>query len=396
MAIGGNKVPPSKNGGTTYPGNGGGNGGKKKGGGNRPPKKGRNQYDYLQLPTNKQLHEETTAATNLAYRPTERSIAAEKRASEGRTKDIGNWWNEYLAQVGAGQAATQGAYAAAAQQTQGLIGTASAVDSGNTAALNAQASQAAAARGQDASAANAATTSTANAAQATRNAGIAAMGARTAGIGANQYAYLGEKKRIGAGQRVSSMINQTKRTQKIEQDRTALRKERGEYAAKTLGQKEAEAREILLKNRGFNFEKESAAATAKAEAEKVNQEYLEFQAEQGNKQAQLELERFEAETAKQNANTSRKNANTNRYEAEHEAPNTTETPQQKARKAKGNAYAAAKTLFEKKEWPSWSALTTRLQREAEVSPADARWAVQKLREEVERHERWSHQGHSHR
>lgn len=366
----------ARNGGVTYPkqyaeGNKGKNPGKKKQGPGNDP--GRNQYAYLQLPTNKQLHEETTAATNLAYRPTERSVAAEKRASEKRTKDIGNWWNEYLQQVGAGQAATQGAYAAAAQQTQGLIGQASAVDSANTASQNAAASQAAAARGQSATAANAATTSTANAAQATRNAGIASLGARTAGLGANQYAYLGERKRIGAGQRVQSLTNQTKRTQKIEQDRTALRKERGEYAAKTIGQKQAEAREVLLKKQALQREKEAVSASAEAEAEKANREWLEFQAEQGNKQAKLQLEREEAGTAKQNANTAR-------YKAHHENPGA-KTPAEKrdARQGKANALSTVNAFIQAHGLPESPAARAELEREvakeSEVSPADAAWAV---------------------
>jgi hypothetical protein len=362
----------------------------------KQPKQGRNEFAYLNLPGNKQLHEETTAATNLAYRPTERSIGAEKRASVQRTKNEGTWWNEYLAQVGAGQQATQGAYQAAANQTQGIIGAASSADSANTAAMNSEAAANAAARGQSATAANAATTSTANAAQATRNAAIGALGARTAGEGANQYAYLGEQKRIGAGQRVNAMTNQAKKTASIEGDRTALRKERGEYATKTLGQKQAEAREIKLKKQAFALEKHSAAQSARAEAEAAKVAYKEHLAEErtkageraeGRTQQQIENEQAAAELGinkKQLTNEEQKE----RYERNH--PNA-KTPAEKGaaqaelKTERKNAFAAGKSLFEKKQWPGgWAELETRLRKEAEVTPSAARWAIALIRERVEK------------
>src|SRR5690242_5122684 len=104
------------------------------------PKQGRNEYAYLGLPTNKQLHQETTAATNLAYRPVERQTKQNLRASNKRVGQVGNWWNEYLKTVGDSQAATQQAYAAANAQTQGLISNGSAIDAANSAQLNADAS----------------------------------------------------------------------------------------------------------------------------------------------------------------------------------------------------------------------------------------------------------------
>jgi hypothetical protein len=357
----------------------------------KAPKQGRNEYAYLNLPGNKQLHEETTAATNLAYRPTERSIAAEKRASQQRTKNEGQWWNEYLATVGAGQAATQGAYQAAANQTQGIIGAASAADNAATASLNSEASQAAAARGQSATAANAATSSTANAAQATRNASIGALGARTAGQGANQYAYLGEQKRVGAGQRVQAMSTQAKKTASIEQDRTALRKERGEYAVKTLGQKQAEAREIKLKKKAFELEKHSAAASAKAEAEAARlayQEHLQEQREKGS-------ERNEARTQQQIENErAQKELQNENYKTHHPSATGGKSPSEKhtAQQDHHDAYVTAKNLYvaaknpprTDKEWAAYVVLVTS---EAGVPAQIAQQAVRRLRHEIEAREK---------
>lgn len=360
------------------PSKGNGNKGAAPGKSQAAPKQGRNEYAYLQLPGNKQLHQETTAATNLAYRPTERSIGAEKRASVQRTKNVGNWWNEYLSQVQGGQAATEAAYQNAAAQTQGIIGTAGAGDSANTAAQNASAESAAAARGQSATAANAATTSTANAAQATRAASIGALGARTAGQGANQFAYLGEQKRIGAGQRVTSMIDQGKKTASIEGDRTALRKERGEYAAKTLGQKQAEQREIKLKKQAFALEKHSAAQSARAEAEAAKVAYKEHLAEErtksaeraeGRTQQQIENERAAQEVKNETTKVNREGKNGGRSTSEVAA----------AKEGKANALATVHSFISSHGYPVSAAARAELEREvakeSEVSPADARWAV---------------------
>lgn len=357
-----------------------------------PPKQGRNEYAYLNLPGNKQLHEETTAATNLAYRPTERSIDAQKRASQQRTKNEGNWWNEYLATVGAGQAATQGAYQQAAQQTQGIINTAGAVDSANTAAQNASAAQAAAARGQSATAANAATTSTANAAQATRAASIGALGARTAGEGANQYAYLGEQKRIGAGQRVAAMTNQAKKTASIEGDRTALRKERGEYATKTLGQKQAEQREIKLKKQAFAFEKKSQAASTRAEAHAADIEYKEHLAEERAKAG----ERAEGQTQQKIENRQ------NQEKIDNEGKGGGKTPSEKhgAQQEHHDAYVTAKSLYEAAEKPpttnqGWASYVVLVTSEAGVSAQIAQQAVRRLRHEIESKERRRNEAEGH-
>lgn len=348
--------------------------GQQKQGAPKQPKSGRNEYAYLELPGNKQLHEETTAATNVAYKPVERQTKENLRASAQRTKNLGAWWNEYLAQVAGTQAETNAAYANAAATTQGLINTGSAVDTANTAKLNTEQSAAAAARGQSADAANAATTGTANSALSQRNTQLGTMGAATAARGANQYAYLSNQKRIGAGQRVGAMTNEQKRGIGIRNDLTALAKERGEYATKTLGQKAAEARETKLKKEAFHLEKKSAAAGAAAESAKANQEYQEFLAEQRHKGAETGINAQEAATNKQEANT-------NRYEATHGGTTggPSEAEKRGVREGKANALSTVHSFISSHGYPKSPAAKAELEREvakeSEVSPSDAAWAV---------------------
>lgn len=316
--------------------------------GNKP---GPHAYDYLKLPTNQQLHQQTTAATNMAYRPTERQIRANKRASALRTKNIGNWWNQYLQEVSGQQAATQAAYAAANQQTQGLIGAAGQVDSANTARLNSEAAQSAALRGQDASLANQAATQTSNAALAQRNTALGTMGAATAARGANQFSYLADKSRVGKGQRASSMEAEAKRGAGMLADLANLRKERGDYATKYLGEKQKEARDYLLQRQAFNLDKKNANL------------------DQLNEEANREIDWYNAKTGRQNSNKSG------------DGNGLTNSERRTIKNAKENALKTVNRYIKQHGYPRDKASQTELEalvaEEEGVSPADAAWAIKR-------------------
>lgn len=323
--------------------------------GNKP---GPNAYDYLKLPTNQQLHQQTTSATNMAYRPTERQIRANKRASALRTKNIGNWWNQYLQEVSGQQAATQAAYAAANQQTQGLIGAAGQVDSANTARLNSEAAQSAALRGQDASLANQAATQTSNAALAQRNTALGTMGAAMAARGANQFSYLADKSRVGKGQRASSMEAEAKRGAGMLADLANLRKERGDYATKYLGEKQKEARDYLLQRQAFNLDKKNANL------------------DQLNEEANREIDWYNAKTGRQNSQSGGGGAG-----------GRTPSQAREDRKDYKNAYTTAEALYQSaksppqsnKEWAAWIALVAK---ETGVDAQIVKKAVQKFRQTI--------------
>lgn len=318
---------------------------------------------YLSEPlTPQRLRKETRASTNLAYRPTERAINAEKRASQQRTKNVGTWWNEYLATVQGSQADTAAAYANAATQGQAQINEASSQDNANTAKLSAEAAQSAATRGQTAPSQPA---ERGAAAQAQRNYLGAAFGSANAQRGANQGAYLADQKRIGAGQRVSSQIAEQKRTRSIESDKRELAKQRGDYASKFRGEAIDRNHDYLIQRQAYGLDKakyhSEAAAASAAAATEAHQQEIE------NRQKQEEI-----------GNETRK---TNK---EGKKGGKTQSERNAAKEGRRNATATAKTLFEKRQWPSWGALTQQVAKESEVSPAEARAAVKKIREQVER------------
>jgi len=206
--------------------------GNRNGKGQGPGPKRNPGREYLKPPTAQTINKETRASTKTKFNPLERAIGAEKRASERRTREEGDWWQNYLNTVSAGQADTSAAYAQAASTQQAQVGQASQIDTANTAQLQADAAKSAELRGATPSAAPAEREA---AAQAQRNYLAAAQGGTTALTGANQRAYLDEQKRIGVGQSIASRKEEQRRTRKIEQDRTATRRERGTGAPSLAG-----------------------------------------------------------------------------------------------------------------------------------------------------------------
>lgn len=305
------------------------------------------------------------------YLPILREKQREIGASKRRVGEVGNWWNEYLKTVQGAADATQQGYANAAQQTQGLIGQAAALDSQNTARLNQEAAASAAARGVEAP--TAAFTARASAAQAQRSYLGDVQGSATAARGANQFAYLQDQKRIGAGQRVKSMIDEGARTRKLHEDVLAAKKEQGAQAVKNLQQNREAARDFKLKLRAFTDEK-------------PYEEALREQSQLGYK-GDTAAARAQEKAAELYSNAQHDTADATRESAHTYAKGGGKKQKHKRHEEKHDAWVAAMSLYEVKEWPSWAALETKLRKEGEVSPADAAWAVRKLKHRVTREER---------
>jgi hypothetical protein len=325
--------------------------------------------------TPRKLHETVRADTTQEYRPTERAINAEKRASVKRTGELGGWWKEYLGSVAAGQAEGKAAYADAAAQGQGQISEASTQDNANTARLSAEAATSAAARGQTAPTQPA---ERGAAAQAQRNYLSADYGATTAERGANQNVYLGEQKRIGVGQSIAARMNEQSRTRKIESDKRELAKQRGDYATKDTAEREEAQRDYRIKLNAYGlegkkFKAEQATATAAAKTAGAQQGL-----ENRQKQEEIEIERQKAAKEGGLTPSEKRERGENTANARAAATSLYKTGY-KVKNKKGN--------YVYNEWPSWDALAQAVAQESEVSPAAARAAVKKLREGVEKQKR---------
>jgi hypothetical protein len=345
--------------------------------GHPPRRKQREEGPYPLPKTPREAKQQAYRETRPEYLPVKRQIHREIAASKQRQGEEGDWWNQYLQTVSGAANATQQAYANAAQQTQGLIGQASALDSQNTARLNQEAAASAAARGV--AAPTAAFTDRANAAQSQRTYLADVEGSATAQRGANQFAYLTEQKRIGAGQRVKSMMDETARRRGFKEDLLAAKKEQGAQAGKNYNAARDRYREELLKKKAFGIEQEKAGQEARENAIERGEDRRE-----NRRKAQLEAEdNRRANEAQRNENAEQHNQN-RKAKTEGKTGGRTPSERRKARQSKKDAFAQANALYHSEDPPrtptEWAQFQAHLAKESEISPADAAWAVQKLKE----------------
>jgi hypothetical protein len=322
--------------------------------------------------TRREAVKQSYLETRPEYLPVKRQIHQQIAASTKRQNEVGGWWNEYLQKVQGATDATQKAYADAAQQTQGMIGQASALDSQNTARLNQEAAASAAARGVEAP--TQAITARANAAQAQRNFAGDVQGAATAARGANQFAYLTEQGRIGAGQRVKSMQDEGARRHGYEKDLLSAKKEQGAQAVKNFNSTRARYREELLKKRAFGIEQQKAGQEARESAIERGEDRRENQ-----RKAHLEAEdNRRANEAQHNENAEQHNQNRKaKNEGKHGGK--TRSERNDVREGRENALSTVHSFIQAHGYPKNPAARAELEREvakeSEVSPAEARWAV---------------------
>lgn len=303
--------------------------------------------------TPRDVGRETRQATNLRFRPLERKIGAEQRASRRREREVGDWWGNYLQMVEGGRTDTTAAFAAAADTQQRLIGEAGARSSADTQRLQAEAAQSAALRGTTPGT-EAASQETAAAAQ--RNYLAAAQGGALASQGAVARNYLTDQMRIGAGQSIASRREEQRRGRSIAQDRRAVARERGDYASTFRGELRDKERDYLIQRGALGLDKRKAAADAAQAA-----------ADRGlDKQGLREKERHNREMERQDRE---------------EGKGGGLTPSQ--REGRNNAMSAARNAIKRVGVPTdskgWAELESAVASEEEISAAEARWAIQRLR-----------------
>lgn len=317
------------------------------------------------LLTPKDLGRETRQSTSLKFRPLEKAVKGDIRASDKRVEDQGDWWKEYLAQVDGSQADTAAAYAAAGEQNAANIGAAAAGATTQTTKLNEEAAASAALRGGPVSSAPAATEA---AAASQRSYLAAAQGARVASEGAAQRSYLSDKKRIGVGQSIKARTDEQARGRTYRSDLRDVAKERGEYATTKRGELRSEDRDYLIQK-----------GIAKLDTRKQSAD------EREGAQSRREDRRSAAETRRHNrateANTAADNA---RQVREGETGGgKTRAEREDTREGQANANATARRLIKGHGRPhtpkEWADLEEAVAKESEVSPAEARRAVARIK-----------------
>lgn len=318
-----------------------------------------------------ELRRETRAATNLKFRPLERKIGADLRASHQRVGQIGDWWKEYTDQVKQNQIDNAAAYQQAQAYDQQMMEAASTRDSANTQALDAEAKKSAELRGAEPSTAAA---ERETAAQAQRNLAATNEAGALANAGAAQYAYLGDKRRIGIGQSIKSRMDEQKRGRTIRQDRRDLARERGDYAATYRGEEREKERRYGIERGVAQLDRRKQGADereGRRGAREKRGERREDRRQQRieNRRKQRELELDEQETRRKGRGGGK-----------------TPSEQNADREGRENAYSTVARLVRQSGVPKnkkdWADLEEAVAKESEVSPAEARLAVRQYKRKI--------------
>jgi hypothetical protein len=336
----------------------------------------------LELPEAKrQAH----AEAGLQFNPVLRTIRGEARASKQRAnREIPQWYHELgnTLDQSAQQTAASSAAANAALQKQL-----------ETAQQGSQAQQAQIA-GQNADFAKLVGADPAAFAQGTQTAAAAAnqrslMGATLAApiiqSGATQVGYLAAQKGNAARDSIYQRLQERKRGTSIRQDLQAAQREKGRAQVEAFGKLREGERNYDVQRKAFGFEKQKFGAEQKAAGAEAALKAKEAAIAQGNEERKLGQGSRKLGIEERKANS----------EAKHGGLTSKERREQK--EGRRGAAAAVKSLYEfphgkgsvpakegeGREWASWGALETALRKESEITPLEAKRAVEKLRQHVE-------------
>lgn len=314
------------------------------------------------------------AEARAEYGPTIRAAKQEAAGSRQRQKQIGQWFGGLEGQINQAAQATDTSYA---QANNALLAHAkAAADAG------AQAQGQIAQNNLDLTKLTGADPSLTTPALAE---GAAAAGQRAITnqalaapilqAGASQASYLRNTGLNAGRESIEQRGLESKRRTKIKEDLTALRKERAQKAVGNFRDIRGEERDYGIQRNAFGLEKQGLAQDAREGAlDRASEERRSQRSAEQDERASIRS----ARTSRKNSKEGNRGGGGNGAEG---------------RQSRREAWAAARSLFEKREWASWAALETHLRKEAEVTPAAARWAIQKLRQQTEKQERRQRRRH---
>lgn len=331
--------------------------------------------------TPREAHHQAASESRAEYAPTIRAAKGELHGSQARQKQIGEWFSGLQNQINQAAQATD---ASSAQANNALLAHAQAA---------AQAAQQAQGQIGQSNAATAALTG----ADPSLFKGVEAEGAAAAGqraltsemlaapivqAGASQAAYL-RNTGINAGREsIQQRGLESKRRQKIKEDLTSLRKERAQKTVGNFGAIRKEEKDYSIQRRAFPIEKQKLAqeaAEGAADRAEKQSERAEHRSERGEDRAQQQREnRFK-----------QRELNEDREKREEEAKHGGKTRSERnaAREGRHNAAVTAHNLYKAATnkphtAAEWAAFTQLVAQEEEISPQEAQWAVNKLRQQV--------------
>lgn len=340
--------------------------------------KGRQRF--LEIPTAKKARHTAGAEARKEYTPVLRGLKSEIRGSRKREGELKDWYGGLTAQnQQAQQSAAASAQSAESALTQRLAN-ASAADKANldsTAAQNANYAKLLGSSQVGASNAPANVAGTTALAQQR----VALTSPITAERASYQN-YLGQRGVSATERGIEARKSETSRRRKIKEDLRAGKKERGQAAVANFEKLREGARDYAIQKQAFGAKSKEAAMSARQEAADRR-----LKAREGAAGRSIDIAKL-GQGQQKIRNEERKIRQTGRK---------IKLEKQEAAGGKGgvsnNAISAARNLYGRGQknpetgklegWTSWGALATEVAKESEVSPAEARAAVNRIKKRVE-------------
>jgi hypothetical protein len=335
----------------------------------------KSRSEFINLPTAQKAKRTARAQANVVYKPVLRGLRSEVAGSRKREGELKDWYGGLTAQNQAAQQSAAATSQAAESALTQRLANASASDSS---ALQAQASQnASLAKLLGGPANTAGQAEAAKGAQAVAQQRVALTSPLTAER-ASQQGYLAQRGVSATERGIEARKAETSRRRKIKEDLRAGKKERGQAVVANLEKLREGARDYAIQKQAFGQKGKELGLKAKEGA--LNRRQSETQ----DLREQAQDEAASRRTARNNV---RSNAQDERASIRSNAK-----PKIKKGGVTNKAIAAARNQYEAGTkdaegnhtgWNSWGELATAVAKESEISPAEARAAVNRIKKRVE-------------
>ncbi len=338
------------------------------------------QARFIESPTPKKARRIAGAEANKEYRPVLRGLRSEVAGSKKREGELKDWYGGLTSQnQQAQQSAAATSQAAESALTQRL-NNASASDSS---ALQAQASQNASLSKLLGGPTNTAgQVEAAKGAQAVAQQRVALTSPLTAERASYQN-YLGQRGVSATERGIEARKSETSRRRKIKEDLRAGKKERGQAVVANLEKLREGARDYAIQKQAFGQKGKELAVGSREAAQDRRLKAREGAADRSIDQAKLGISQAKLGLEQRKTNqTGRKIKQSQRKLRNEEAEATGGKKGVSADKR--SAMSEAKALYRSESPPAtdseWAKFQSALAEKGEINPADAAWAVKRLRQ----------------
>jgi len=323
------------------------------------------------------------AEAGLQFNPLLRNIRAEGRASNQRVQDIGNWYGQLGQTMAQGEQQSAASSAAANAAMQKQLETSQAGDLANQAAIAGQNAEFAKLTGANPTA-FAPSVQQAAAAAGQRAAAQNTLAMPIIASGVSQAGFLAAQKGNAARDSIYQRLQERKRGAKIRQDLRATQREKGGAQVEALGKLREGERNYRVQQEAFGQGKKEFSAGQKTARQEALQKQREAELDQANKERELGID--EAELGNETFKTHHPGAGKGGL-----TPTQRRTRKEAHESATAATWRTVKANGIPKTPQEWAGLEAIVAKEDGVSAAEARAAVARIRQKLEKQQRHERQ-----